>query len=245
MLIKQVVLDQIATGAVDTQFRRQKRPTVKTGGTLRTAIGVLDIASVEEIELDEITPADARRAGFDSVEAVVASLVAKPDGAFLRVRLGLGGPDPRIALRQRGDLGAQELAEIEQRLDRFDRGSSRGAWTRQFLSMIAEQPHVRAPDLAASIGWETAPFKDNVRKLKTLGLTISHSPGYELSPRGHALLVALDGGLSRPRLAVVVSQVCGRSRSISRAGRKYWRGPSCPTRRPVSARSWSTSPQPA
>ena len=48
--------------------------------------------------------------------------------------------------------------------------------------------HVRAPDLAASLGRETAAFKDDVRKLKALGLTISHSPGYELSPRGRALL---------------------------------------------------------
>jgi hypothetical protein len=27
-----------------------------------------------------------------------------------------------------------------------------------------------------------------VRKLKELGLTISHSPGYEVSPRGQAVL---------------------------------------------------------
>ncbi len=45
--------------------------------------------------------------------------------------------------------------------------------------MLSRQPHVRAPDLAESIGWETQPFKDHVRKLKGLGLTISHSPGYE------------------------------------------------------------------
>ena len=48
--------------------------------------------------------------------------------------------------------------------------------------------HVRAPDLAESVGWETKPFKEHVRKLKSLGLTVSHSPGYELSPRGRALL---------------------------------------------------------
>ena len=60
------------------------------------------------------------------------------------------------------------------------------------MRLIAENPHVRAPDLAASVGRETAPFKNDVRKLKALGLTISHSPGYELSPRGHALLRRLD-----------------------------------------------------
>ena len=67
-----------------------------------------------------------------------------------------------------------------------------GSWTRQTMRLIADRPHVRAPDLAASVGRDTAPFKNDVRKLKALGLTISHSPGYELSPRGHALLRRLD-----------------------------------------------------
>jgi hypothetical protein len=43
------------------------------------------------------------------------------------------------------------------------------------------------------VGRDTAKFKNDVRKLKSLGLTISHSPGYELSPRGHALLARLEG----------------------------------------------------
>lgn len=190
MLIKRTVLDRIATGEIDTLFRRQKRATVKTGGTLRTAIGMLDIVSVEQIELSDVTRRDALRAGFDSVEAVVASLVEKPDGAFVRVRVRPGGPDPRIELRERADLTDIELGEVRGRLDRLDAASVRGPWTDRFLAMIAERPHVRAPDLAASIGWETAPFKANVAKLKALGLTISHSPGYELSPRGHSVLAA-------------------------------------------------------
>ena len=41
-------------------------------------------------------------------------------------------------------------------------------------------------------GYSPPKTKEQVRKLKTLGLTISHSPGYELSPRGRALLDALD-----------------------------------------------------
>ena len=63
------------------------------------------------------------------------------------------------------------------------------------MRLIADRPHVRAPDLAASVGRETAPFKNDVRKLKALGLTISHSPGYELSPRGQPCSTA--GGVIR------------------------------------------------
>jgi hypothetical protein len=58
------------------------------------------------------------------------------------------------------------------------------------LFAIAKRPGVRAPDLAASFGRETAPFKVDVRKLKALGLTESLRVGYKLSPRGRAYLVA-------------------------------------------------------
>jgi len=191
MLIKNVVLEQIAAGAVDTLFRRQKRPTAKTGGTLRTTIGLLDIVQVARIELDDITLADARRGGFASIDEVVAELTQKSEGDFYRVRVRMGGVDPRVMLREQAHLSAADIADVGARLDRLDARSGSGPWTRRFLSMIAEQPNVRAPDLAASIGWETKPFKDNVRKLKGLGLTISHNPGYELSPRGQAVLDVL------------------------------------------------------
>jgi hypothetical protein len=191
VLIKNVVLERILSGEIDTLFRRQKRPTVKTGGTLRTRIGMLDILRVDAIELGDITRRDARRAGFDTTDQLVAELTQKPEGDFYRVRVRVGGVDPRVVLRERAELSAEELADILSRLDRLDANSRRGAWTRRFLAMISEQPHVRAPDLAASIGWETKPFKANVAKLKGLGLTISHSPGYELSPRGHAVLAVV------------------------------------------------------
>lgn len=192
MLIKNVVLDRIVEGEVDTLFRRQKRPTVKTGGTLRTRVGMLDIVRVDRIELDDISPRDAMRGGFASRDEVVAELTQKPEGDFYRMRVRLGGPDPRDELRDQSELSADELSALRLALDGFDARSARGPWTRPFLTMISEHPHVRAPDLADSIGWETKPFKDHVRKLKGLGLTISHSPGYELSPRGRAALDALD-----------------------------------------------------
>lgn len=191
MLIKNAVLDRIVAGDVDTLFRRQKRPTVKSGGSLRTRAGMLDIVRVDRIELDEISARDAKRAGFGSTAELIAELTQKPDGDFYRVRVRVGGIDPRVELRERSDLSADEVADVRTRLERLDSRSARGAWTVQFLSMLSEQPHTRAPALAASIGWETKPFKDNVRKLKELGLTISHSPGYELSPRGHTVLADL------------------------------------------------------
>lgn len=192
MLIKNAVLARIVAGEVDTLFRRQRRPTVRAGGTLRTRMGMLDILEVIPIALDDITIGDARRAGFDSVDQVVAALCEKPEGTDYRVRVRPGSVDPRVTLREDDDLSSDELVALVDRLDRLDRNGVDGPWTRTTLRMIAERPFVRAPDLAASVGRETAPFKNDVRKLKELGLTISHSPGYELSPRGRAVLARLD-----------------------------------------------------
>jgi hypothetical protein len=188
VLIRAAVLERIVTGEIDTQFRRQKKPTVKAGGTLRTHLGMLEIVDVSRVALDDVSDQDARRSGAADREQVIAELTKKAEGDVYRVRLRYAGADPRLALRADDELSDADVAALTAKLDRFDRSASTGAWTRATMRLIADHPHVRAPDLAASVGRETAPFKNDVRKLKALGLTISHSPGYELSPRGHALL---------------------------------------------------------
>lgn len=60
MLIKYRVLELIAEGSVKPAFRRWKCPTVKTGGQLKTAVGVLAINAVNVIDVDEITEEDAQ-----------------------------------------------------------------------------------------------------------------------------------------------------------------------------------------
>ena len=96
-----------------------------------------------------------------------------------------------VALREDAALDEATVATLRARLDRLDKASTWGPWTRPTLRLIADRPFVRAPELAASRGRDTPSFKEDVRKLKALGLTISHSPGYELSPRGRALLQRL------------------------------------------------------
>ena len=186
MLFRQDVLRRIAEGDVTLAFRRWRRPTVKAGGTLRTRVGVLAIDSVEPVDENQVTDAEARRAGAADREALLAGL--RTEGRLYRVGLRLAGPDPRIALRERSDISPGERAEIDARLARLDAASRHGPWTAAVLELIAEQPGTRAPDLAASFGRETAPFKTDVRKLKELGLTESLLVGYRLSPRGRAYL---------------------------------------------------------
>jgi hypothetical protein len=188
VLIRQATLARIERGEVDLQFRRWRRPTVKQGGRLRTSIGELAIDAVEQVDPAGITPAHVRRAGYESREELMAHLDQRSDGDVYRVTLHLAGPDARIALRQQRTLGDDDVTEIAARLARFDRASRHGPWTRTVLELIAERPAVRAPDLAASLGRETAPFKTDVRKLKELGLTESLDVGYRLSPRGETFL---------------------------------------------------------
>jgi hypothetical protein len=98
------------------------------------------------------------------------------------------GPDPRDVLASTDELTDGDVAELERRLDRMDRHSTHGPWTRAVLAAIAARPGVRAAELAAGFGREVFAFKNDVRKLKALGLTTSMNVGYRLAPRGEAYL---------------------------------------------------------
>jgi len=184
VLIRRPVLDAIAAGSVTCAFRRWSSPRVRPGTMLRTAVGVLEVVAVEKVAASRLTAADARRAGYPTLAALRAEN-ARREGTLYRVTLRPAGPDPRIALREAADLSDDERAGLTARLARMDRGTP---WTGAVLALIAEHPGVRAPDLAARLGRETAPFKRDVRKLKELGLTESLEVGYRLSPRGRAYL---------------------------------------------------------
>jgi hypothetical protein len=189
VLIKRAVLDGIVRGDIELQFRRWRKPTVKTGGTLRTVVGELAVGSVDTVTAKEITAGDARRAGYASRAALLRDLASfRDDGRLYRIEVRLAGPDPRVALREREALSDEEIAELGNRLARLDRASTHGAWTMQTLELIERCPATLAADIAASIGRGKAPFKNDVRKLKELGLTESLEVGYRLSPRGRAYL---------------------------------------------------------
>ncbi len=188
MLFPQRFHPGLADGSVTLAFRRWRRPAAKAGGRQRTPVGELAIDAVEVVDLDDLTEGDARRAGYADRAELLAELARHPDGTLYRVELHLAGPDPRIALRERAHLSDDEWQAVAARLDRLDRASSHGPWTTAVLRLIDERPAVRAPDLAASLGRETQPFKTDVRKLKEMGLTESLPVGYRLSPRGRTVL---------------------------------------------------------
>jgi hypothetical protein len=185
----------IADGSVSVLFRRWRRSQVVAGRVYRTAAGRLLVERVDVVAPDRITAADARRSGCGTPDDVRALLRGDPTWPVYRMRVRPApDADPRSALAADDALSPDAVATLVRRLDRLDRASSHGPWTAQTLRMIRERPGVRAPDLAASVGRETLPFKVDVRKLKNLGLTHSLRVGYELSPRGVAFLAAAPPG---------------------------------------------------
>ncbi len=176
--------DGVQSGKVTVTFRRWKRLQVTPGKRYRTAVGMLEVESVDVIPASKITNADARRSGYPSAEAVIADLRGTDDLPIYRVRFhAVHEPDPRDELADSVPAD-DEIADIDARLARLDNASSYGAWTAETLAIIAEHPARRAGDLADMLGRERLPFKLDVRKLKNLGLTLSLTVGYRLSPRG-------------------------------------------------------------
>lgn len=181
----------IEDGSITVAYRGWNRPTVVAGRSYRTGGGRIEVDSVDAIEPDAVTDADAARAGYDSAADALAPIRIDEGRQLFRVQFHrLDEPDPREELAAQTSLDDDAVAEITTRLDRLDRASSFGPWTRPTLRLIAENPARRAPDLAEMVGRETKPFKLDVRKLKNLGLTTSLRIGYELSPRGQAYLDA-------------------------------------------------------
>jgi hypothetical protein len=190
MLFRPSTLQGIADGTVTRTYRTWDRPRVRAGGKQRTPVGVIGFDAVEPVARESLTDADARAAGLADLDELLG-LVDRRTGTIYRIDLHLAGPDPRVALRETAP-DAAGTAELIRRLERLDRASTHGPWTAAVLRAIGRQPGTRAVDLAASFGRTRDPFKLDVRKLKELGLTESLRPGYRLSPRGKAVLKALD-----------------------------------------------------
>ena len=187
MLLRMAVLERVVGGEVSLVFRRWRRPTVRAGGTLRTALGVLRILDVAAVAEADISEADAARAGFSSRAALLNELGSR-EGQVYRIAVQYAGADPRIALRRRDDLSDAEIGQIIDKLRGLDTRSPAGPWTGRVLAVIEAQPGVVSRTLSELLDCDRDWLKPQVRKLKNLGLTVSLATGYELSPRGRLVL---------------------------------------------------------
>lgn len=193
MLFSHRLHTPIAAGAVTRTIRRWRRPQARPGGRYRLpGAGSIEVDSVTPIEDHDLTDDDAHRSGFESVDMLRDAIPERDDTTLYRIDFHYIGQidDPRTALAAEAELDPTDLDEIAERLAKMD-ARSRRPWVRDTLDQIDAHPATVSHQLAAAIGFDTPPFKANVRKLKTLGLTISLERGYELSPRGQVVLAHL------------------------------------------------------
>jgi hypothetical protein len=186
MLFRRETLSGIAGGTIAVAFRRWKRPTIKAGGRVRTAAGVVRIGRMDTVDAAKLTKREAAAAGFATLDALKKML--GPDNGDPVYRLELEGiePDIRAELRQTAQPSEAEWKAIKARFARWERDAP-GHFP-AILSTVAERPAVSAAELAEVFKAEKLKFKQDVRKLKELGLTESLDVGYRLSPRGETVL---------------------------------------------------------
>ncbi len=120
MLFKQRFLNLIANGEIDTAYRKWTRPTIRESGTLLTPVGVLHIKSLEVIDYDQITDKDITGAGYHSRDELDREFALNNDGQIYKIKFEVKGADPRIALREKTDITADEMADILKKLNGFD-----------------------------------------------------------------------------------------------------------------------------
>jgi hypothetical protein len=180
MLFRRETVEGIANGSITLAFRRWRSAAAVTGGTQRTAYGVVGFGAVERIELEAIGAEDAIAAGYADRNALLRELNSR-SGDLYRIALTGIDSDPRETLREHTDVDPKVLAWL-QRID----------WALPILRAIAQSPEVRAADIAAPLGMPRERFKARVRELKNRGLTISLEIGYRISPRGTAALAELS-----------------------------------------------------
>lgn len=202
MLISKPVAEGIRAGTVTQAFRRWDAPRVRVGGTQLTPAGIVRFDAVSRVrDPSRLTERDARRAGVKdlaTLQRFLAPSERRPSSrggrggdTVYRIRLSWVGEDPRLSLREQVP-DPDELAALAEAVARLDAGRRSGPWTRPILEWIRDHPRVVSTELAALLERDLLPMKADIRRLKALGLTISHDVGYELSPRGRAYLESLD-----------------------------------------------------
>jgi hypothetical protein len=191
MLFKSGFHRGIVDGSITRTFRRWKRLQVVVGNRYTQPFGEVEVVSAKEVNEASISERDARLAGYDSRDDLLAELAKYPDGTLYRIDFRFAGADRRIALREKDDLSEADIDALVKRLERLDKASSHGPWTRQALELIDRKPAVVSTVLAAEMGLDRPAFKIDIRKLKESGLTESLDVGYRLSPRGKRLLAHL------------------------------------------------------
>jgi hypothetical protein len=95
MLFTEAALKEILDGIITLAFRRWRMLRVRKGSTFRTSHGVIAVSSIEDIDLEDISEADARHAGFEQKASATAEglgIDREPRGWLSAVAARARGP---------------------------------------------------------------------------------------------------------------------------------------------------------
>ena len=193
MLFKREQFQGLRDGSITLSFRLWKRPQARVGARYRFGTDEwVRISKIQEVSLARVSNADAQRAGHAGRKALADTLdrLSRGDSSnatLYRISLEYAGRAKPTVPERGAKLSKEEWRVLAVKLDAMD--ARRGdAWTHEMLCTIRDQPGCAAAELSSQLGRAKAPFKQDVRKLKALGLTISLEVGYKLSPKGKKLL---------------------------------------------------------
>src|SRR5262249_60001397 len=119
MLFERSLREGIRNGTITVAFRRWRRPQVTAGHRYRTGTDMIEMSSVHIVAPASVTRQDARRAGYETVQALLADLRGGPDLPLYRLTFRrIDEPDPRAALAANDSLAPADVDDIGRRLAR-------------------------------------------------------------------------------------------------------------------------------
>ncbi|MEB3370863.1 hypothetical protein [Saccharopolyspora mangrovi] len=169
----------VAAGHVTQAYMRWASPQARPGARVRTRAGVIEITALVEVDPEQLTDADAARAGFSTAAGLRASL-SRHRGTTYRLELTHldrpAAPEPAPVA-----LGEAQRRALKAQLARLDLGTPRGPWTRQLLELLRQQPGLAPAELAAAQQRPVSRTKTDLWRLRELGLIDTTGPGTRLS----------------------------------------------------------------
>src|SRR5688572_8231866 len=143
MLFQRRFHERIANGEIRCTVRIWQRTHVKVGGRYGLGRGAIVVDKIYETRLDDITPALARRCGFDSLVDLLKVAKHGPGERVFVIDFHYDGKGNARGKPATGAVSGDELAELVRRLEAMDRRSRIGPWTLATLRAIEARRRAR------------------------------------------------------------------------------------------------------
>jgi hypothetical protein len=190
MLFQRRFHERIVRGEIRCTVRIWQRPHVKVGGRYVLGSGAIVVDKIYETRLDDIAPVLARRCGFESLVDLMRVAKHGPGERVFVIDFHYDGKASARPTPATSAVSAEELAALIQRLEAMDRRSRIGPWTLATLRAIEARPACSRRSLPA-VGRPRDEFKRDVRA-ESPRPTFSLEIGYRLTPKGEALVAAMQ-----------------------------------------------------